>query len=965
MAEEKIYDSIPLDVVSDMIQEPLLILDTGLHIKAANSAFCHLFHLSEATIIGQLIYALDNLPWNQSQLQRLLEEKLLTSSQVDHYGLDVEWEEDVSSALHVKARRAGNPPLLLLTFLHVPDEFKSQMDAFERMLSSILENPQAERRDFQPLLDEVDDTKRLDTIERQAETQQMLLAEVRAAHAEAEHERKRLYNLFMKVPAAVCVLQGPNHVYQLANPAHQRLVQDDNLIGRPICDIHSSLREKGYLAQLDRVYQTGESLSGKEAPVTIYSEDGKAIKEIFVNFLLHPIADATGTVTGIFVHAVDVTDHVSARRQIEELATDRERNLAQLRAIYKSVTEGLVIADPRGVILDMNPAALTLHGFETRAEAVNLHVSDYMALFDLYTIKGELIPLEAWPLSRALRTETFRSYEVRVKRKDTEGEWIASYSGSPVYDREGNFIFVVLIIRDVTEAKEAEQALLESEVRFRGTFENAAVGISHVAITGNWLRVNQRLCEILGYSEEELLSDMTFQDTTYPDDLAADLESLDRLIQGEIQEYQMEKRYFHKDGHIVWGQLTVALQRDENGEPLYCITVIEDITNRKQIEDALSQSETRFRIMAETLPDILFTCLPDGSIDYINSRFGDYTGTDPKEALGVRWTSFVHREDIVHYRQEWQQSLLQGLAFENEFRMHTAGGEYRWFVGRAHPIHNDWGEVERWVGTCTDIQDQKLTEEALRQSEHQLRTFNETLEERVQKRTRQVRELASALTLAEQRERRRVSQILHDHVQQMLYGIQMRNHLLKLDAESADLTAIKEHVRVMDELVGQAIRATRSLAVEMSPPVLKNEGLAAAIEWLSANMSEIHGLTVETDLRSDYQPASEDLRVLVFQVTRELLFNVVKHADTNVARLEIYEENDNVFVRVIDEGSGFDVTTIDQKDSQQERRLEGGFGLYSIQERLALFGGHLVVESTIDKGTTATIIVPCQPMMPS
>ncbi|MBX2998534.1 MAG: PAS domain S-box protein [Caldilineaceae bacterium] len=933
------------------------------------------------------------------------------------------------------------------------------------------------------------------TIERRrAETEQMrLLAEVRAAHAEAEHERQRLYDLFMNVPAAVCVIHGPDHVYQMSNAAHSEWLMRGNVIGRSIHDVHPPALAEKVEELLDQVYQTGKPYIGKERRILLYDEEGLVTREVFANIVYHPITDANGTVTGIFSHAVDVTEQVRARQQIETLAAERERNLAQLRAIFDSMTEGLVIADPDGYVREMNPAGLALHGFAELTDA-QMYLHEYADLFELLDAEGNLLPLDAWPIARTLRQEQFRTQEVCVRRKDSGVEWFGSYSGTPVYDGEGNFLFAVLTIRDVSEQKETERILQDSEARFRGTFENAAVGMAQVTLDGHWLRVNERLCQIIGYSAEELLDGMSFQDITYPDDLEADLTHLEQMIRREIPSYQMEKRYFHKDGHLVWVNLTAALERDEQGDPLYAISVIEDITerraaeealrearrqqaeilalletslanapigfaffdhehryirvndtlarlncipveahlgrtlsellpdvavnvdplidqvfqsrrsienleittnlpkapevtahwlmslypvtdpqgapiyvgvvlvditDRKRAEEALRQSEARFRVMAETLPDILFTCQANGAIDYINQRFHRYTGIQSEQALGFGWTTSIHPEDIQRHRQEWQHALVEGLTFENEFRLRTHKGDYRWFMGRAHPIFDESAEIVRWIGTCTDIHDQKLAEAALRQSEQQLRLFNETLEERVQQRTRQVRELASALTLAEQRERRRISQILHDHVQQMLYGIQMRNHLLKLDAEPESEPVIHSHIRIMQELVEQAIRSTRSLSVELSPPVLKNEGLASAFEWLAGNMREIHGLEVQTHLVDDYQPASEDLRVLVFQITRELLFNVVKHANVDHARLEMAESGEDLVVRVIDEGSGFDFAATDRQHS-----LEGGFGLYSIQERLALFGGHLRIESMPNKGTIATVVVPQRPSMP-
>ncbi len=139
----------------------------------------------------------------------------------------------------------------------------------------------------------------------------------------------------------------------------------------------------------------------------------------------------------------------------------------------------------------------------------------------------------------------------------------------------------------IAERIQAQQFLLESEARFRGTFEQAAVGVAHVAPDGKFLLVNQRLCDLLGYSGEQLLK-LTFQEITHPDDLAADLASVAQMLAGTIQTYSMEKRYFRPDGEIVWANLTVSLSLDAHEKPDYFISIVEDISRRKQLESEVN-----------------------------------------------------------------------------------------------------------------------------------------------------------------------------------------------------------------------------------------------------------------------------------------------------------------------------------------------------------------------------------------
>ena len=196
--------------------------------------------------------------------------------------------------------------------------------------------------------------------------------------------------------------------------------------------------------------------------------------------------------------------------------------------------------------------------------------------------------------------------EFRARHRDGTYRWLLS-RGVVVRDAGGRPLRFAGTRIDITKRKRAEEALRESEERFRGTFENAGVGIAHADFEGRWLRVNEKLCKIVGYSREELLC-RTFKDITYPEDLPASLEQADRLRRGEFPSYSLQKRYVRKDGSLVWVDLSVSLQRDDAGNTAYTIAIIQDISERKRLEGelwrAMEAAEAASRAKSEFLAHV-------------------------------------------------------------------------------------------------------------------------------------------------------------------------------------------------------------------------------------------------------------------------------------------------------------------------------------------------------------------------
>lgn len=272
-------------------------------------------------------------------------------------------------------------------------------------------------------------------------------------------------------------------------------------------------------------------------------------------------------------------------------------------------------------------------------------------------------------------------------------------------------------------AEQSAAEAYESEQRFRATFEQAAVGIALVAPDGRWLRVNQKLCAIVGYSHDELMG-KTFQDITHPDDLNSDLTQAQQVLDGKTETYSLEKRYLRKDAQIVWINLTVALVRQADGSPDYFISVIEDIQRRKQAEAALRESQGRLQLVLDATNDGLWDWdLRSGEV-YRSPRYCELIGYPADQCSGgfEFFKKLVHPADLSRVLGVIDAHRLgKTEAIEYDFRLVTGSGEIKWMVAKGRAVERDsQGVALRIVGILMDIQQRKEIEAALRESQERL-----------------------------------------------------------------------------------------------------------------------------------------------------------------------------------------------------------------------------------------------------
>jgi PAS domain S-box-containing protein len=292
---------------------------------------------------------------------------------------------------------------------------------------------------------------------------------------------------------------------------------------------------------------------------------------------------------------------------------------------------------------------------------------------------------------------------------------------------------VAQVFANALARKRYEVSLRNSDAHGRATFEQAAVGIAHVGLDGRWLRVNDKLCAVVGYPREELLR-MTFQDITHPDDLETDLEYVRRVLVGDINTYSMEKRYIRKDRSIVWIMLTVSLARTTDGKPQHFISVVEDITDRKRAEGALHISEARLSAAAE-LGGLGFVEVDEatGTV-FADDRLRELLGFPPDRELGMQlvafWMEHIHPDDVSRVLGEREEALdgkREELRVEYRY-LHPVRGEM-WLQHIGRPIAREaTGFAARSFSVFRDITDSKRAVEDLRQSLAEIERLKDRLQ---------------------------------------------------------------------------------------------------------------------------------------------------------------------------------------------------------------------------------------------
>src|SRR5579884_1285655 len=448
-----------------------------------------------------------------------------------------------------------------------------------------------------------------------------------------------------------------------------------------------------------------------------------------------PIFAADGTVLASFTMYYDrPCDAQPAHPPLIEIAThlvgialERERaqaalrnSEARLRAIFNAAAIGAAILTPEAGFVQVSDAFCALTGY-AREE---LRALDCAAL----THPDDRAPTEAAIAALLAGHTSSFVIEKRYIRKDGRLIWVQN-SVSLVRDETGRPRHLVALCQDVTERKRAEEALRLSREHLTAALAASDTGTFRWnPHTGEFLEFDANLKRLFGFAPEtpvEVTED--FIARVHPEDLPALLPAVDACRKGA--DFSMRYRVVLPDGGIRWLYDRAKMERDAAGNPTYLVGACTDITRRIEAEAAAREAGERFHFVAEAMAQKIFTAKPDGAIDYFNRQWMEFTGLPFEAIKGWGWTQFIHPDDVAENIRVWRHSLATGEPFQFTHRFRRADGVYRWHLSRAHAMRGADGKIAMWIGSNTDIHEQKEIEDAYRE-------LSGTLEQQVAERTR-------------------------------------------------------------------------------------------------------------------------------------------------------------------------------------------------------------------------------------
>ena len=686
---------------------------------------------------------------------------------------------------------------------------------------------------------------------------------------------------------------------------NKKFLQLDDAIGKTDAELWPAEVASAYLANDRQVVHTKKALQTIEP----FAKDPERSHHMVNRF---PIFSQDGSVVMVGGASVDISQLMQAKKALDAQAL-------RYKTLMETSTDSIYVLNEKGDLQEANAAFLRRRGY-TAAEVKSFNVADWDAQWSPEQLQEKLREL----------VDGNAVFETRHRCKDGS---VFDVEVCATSVRIGGEQLFFCVTRDITERKQAEDRLRRSEEKFKTLFGIAPVGISVLDRQHNVIDANPALEQITRLRREELLNQPHPHRTILNADGAPKLPhefASERAMAENRPIYDEEAGIVLDNGEIVWVLVSVAPVALPEAS---AVVITQDITERKQAEQALRESEERFRELAENINEVFWawTATPGNArCLYVSPAYATIWGRSCESLYSSprSWMEALHPHDRGRVKEEGARMDFEKIS-DWTYRIVRPDQSIRWIRDRIFPVRDVRGAVVRFAGIAQDITESKEAEEQVRKANRQLRTLSR----------RRIQE--------QEDERRRLSRELHDQIGQSLTAAKINVEVLRARENPALVGRIDETIAILDQLLGQV----RQISLDLRPPMLDDLGLVPALRSFVDEQGRRASVAVRFSAEHIPEKLDPEIQITCFRIAQEAITNAVRHAKAthlDIALRCTHGKELRLLAR--DDGIGFDAR------AKQAQAVD--LGLIGIKERAALVGGRAKIISSPRKGTTVDVSLP-------
>lgn len=782
-------------------------------------------------------------------------------------------------------------------------------------------------------------------------------AEVTALHKaqqKIEESEKRFRKSLYQAPLGIAIFRGPNFVTEIANENYLNLVDktEAEFIGIPLFEALPEVKDV-VLPLFSEILTTSQPFYADE--LSVHLRRGDKVELHYFNLVYHPLLEENGAVSGIMVVATEVTNTVQAKLLLQE----SESHFRHM--VMQSPNPITILRGNDFIIESANVAMLEQIWQRKREDVIGKRLVDafpelkdqkYMDLLNSVFNSGV--------------THSEKESFVIVKSNDKVREFYLDFEYAPIFELDGKINAIMITANDVTDNVAARKKVEIAEERLRLATESTGIATWELDLVNQNFVHSRRMAEIFGFEISATISVQQIDTMFHPDD--EDRVAKAREVAKLKGLYNHEARIIKSDGSITWIRTQGKIYFNEKRAPYRIIGTTQDINDEIALQQVLVESEAKFRLLADTIPQHIWTADPQGTIFYFNQFVFSYSGLSINELEKDGWMQIVHPEDREENVKHWMESIATGNDFLQEHRFRKEDGTYRWQLSRAVPQRDEDGKIMMWVGTSTDIQDQKM--------------FTEELEKSVTERTSEINQKNDDLEKMN-KELQSFAYISSHDLQEPLRKIQIfASQIISKEAENLSAAGLEKFDRIrisanrMQTLIQDLLVYSRASFQER---ILEHTTLDAVIAEVTEDLSE-ELLEKNAEIHVLH---SCEIQIITLQF-RQLLFNLISNSlkftrentppivliNSKIALGSTFENKllipDQLYchISVRDNGVGFSqeyhekIFEVFQRLHAKEQFAGTGIGLAIVKKIVENHNGFISASSVLNEGAQFDVYIP-------